>query len=70
MCHSEQYLVQQRLSAEAWKKTVTKMRKFGAQVSEEEASELATWLASLYGPDLPMRPGIQVERPAALSPPN
>lgn len=69
MCHCEQYLVQQRLSAEGWKKTMAKMRKFGAPVSEEEATELASWLAKLYTPDLPMRSGSLVERPEAFSAP-
>lgn len=64
ICHTEDYLVQQRLSPEAWKKTVAKMQKFGAPVSDEEVARIATWLGTLYTPQLPMRRAPLAELPA------
>lgn len=69
VCHDEEYLVQQRLSPAAWQKTLAKMQKFGANVNDEQAARLATWLSTLYPPDLPMRSGALVERPVAALPP-
>jgi hypothetical protein len=55
VCHSEDYVVQQRLTPEQWAKTLAKMKKFGAKVDDAEAAQLASWLSSLYAPDLPDR---------------
>jgi len=68
VCHTDEYLVQQRLSPAAWQKTIAKMQKFGANVSDEQATKLAAWLSSLYTPDLPVRPAPLVEIPAAALP--
>ena len=59
-CHSEDYLVQQRLTPEQWKKTVAKMKKFGAQVDDAEAERITAYLAGVYTVDLADRPGIIV----------
>lgn len=70
LCHTEQYLVEQRLSPDAWKKTLAKMKKFGAPITDDEEARLATWLASLYTPELPIREAKLVERPALALPPS
>jgi hypothetical protein len=65
ICHAEEYLVQQRLSPEAWKKTIAKMQKFGAVVSDDQAATLATWLGALYPQELPVRQAALAELPAS-----
>ena len=53
ICHSTQYLTQQRLPEAAWKKTIEKMRKFGAQLSDEQAAALVAYAARTWNPALP-----------------
>ena len=50
-CHSLDYiLMQPKLSAAAWTGEVNKMRKvFGAEISDEDASVIASYLAKNYG---------------------
>ncbi|MDP2341989.1 MAG: hypothetical protein Q8O67_13610 [Deltaproteobacteria bacterium] len=55
ICHSEQYLTQQRLTPAQWQKTVDKMRKWGAPLSDDEGARLALWLGRHYPVDLPER---------------
>jgi cytochrome c5 len=55
ICHSLEYLTQQRLSEPAWQKTIAKMRKFGANVTDDEAAALAKFAATYWNPDLPGR---------------
>jgi cytochrome c5 len=55
VCHSTQYLTQQRLSEASWKKTIEKMRKFGAKLSDAEVASLAEFAARYWNPDLPGR---------------
>jgi hypothetical protein len=55
ICHSTQYLTQQRLSEASWKKTIEKMRKFGAKLSDEEVASLAAFAARYWNPELPGR---------------
>jgi hypothetical protein len=55
ICHTVEYMTQQRLSEAAWKKTVDKMRKFGANMSDADAVALAAFAARYWNPDLPMR---------------
>ena len=45
ICHTGEYVTQQRLSEGAWKKTVEKMRKFGSPVTDEEQPALVAYLA-------------------------
>lgn len=52
-CHTTQYLEQQRLSEAAWKKTIEKMRKFGAQLTDEQAAALVAYAAKTWNPSLP-----------------
>ncbi len=55
ICHTVQYLTQQRLSEAAWKKTIDKMRKFGANLTDDEAASIVTFAARYWNPDLPGR---------------
>lgn len=55
ICHTTEYLTQQRLSEPAWKKTIEKMRKFGALLSDAEVASLAAFAAKLWNPELPGR---------------
>jgi hypothetical protein len=55
ICHTTEYLTQQRLSEPAWKKTIEKMRKFGTLLSDAEVASLAAFAAKLWNPELPGR---------------
>jgi len=55
ICHTTEYLTQQRLSAPAWKQTIEKMRRFGALLSDAEVASLAAFAAKLWSPELPDR---------------
>lgn len=55
ICHSVEYLTQQRLGEGAWKKTIDKMRKFGANLSDEQAASLVAFAAKYWNADLPGR---------------
>ncbi len=57
LCHSGEYVTQQRLTEGQWQKTVDKMRKFGSPASDEEAKAMVAYLARYWTPDLPpLRP--------------
>ncbi|MFN2548034.1 MAG: cytochrome c [Myxococcales bacterium] len=53
LCHTGDYLTQQRLTESQWQKTVEKMRKFGAPASDEEAKQMTAYLAKYWKQDLP-----------------
>ncbi len=53
ICHSADYVTQQRLTAGQWLKTVEKMRKFGAPLSDDEVKQLAGYLGRNWTPELP-----------------
>jgi hypothetical protein len=55
ICHAVEYLTQQRLSETGWVKTITKMRKFGAALDDQQAAALAKFAARYWNPDLPGR---------------
>ena len=63
ICHAVEYLTQQRLSEAAWAKTIAKMKKFGANVSDADAAALAKFAASYWNPDLPPRTAWKVVAP-------
>jgi len=70
-CHGRDMLSQQRLTAAQWKRTVEKMRGWGAPVDEAEVEPLARHLATVAGPDAgpdatPSVPAAEAE--AALAP--
>ena len=51
VCHSEELLVQQRLTPKLWEKTVKKMIEWGAPVDPETTDALVAHLAARYGTD-------------------
>ena len=59
-----QYLTQQRLSEATWKKTIEKMRKFGANLTDEQSASLAAFAARYWNPDLPGRTWVAGPPPA------
>jgi hypothetical protein len=63
ICHTVDYVTQQRLTAGQWLKTVEKMRKFGAPLTDDEVKPLADYLGRHWTVDLPER------RPAPVPPP-
>lgn len=63
ICHDEKYLVQQRLTPEQWKKTVEKMKTFGAPVPHSEAARIADYLARSFPVDLPAAPVVMAKKP-------
>jgi hypothetical protein len=57
LCHSGDYLTQQRLTEGQWQRTVDKMRKFGTPATDEEAKAMVSYLARYWTPALaPPRP--------------
>jgi cytochrome c5 len=68
VCHSTQYLTQQRLGEASWKKTIEKMRKFGAKLSDEEVASLAAFAARYWNPELPGRTWVAGPAPAGALP--
>lgn len=68
ICHSTDYLVQQRLSEAAWKKTVDKMRKFGVPINDDEAATIVAYAARNWTTDLPERTWPLVAPPAGALP--
>jgi hypothetical protein len=68
ICHSLDYLTQQRLGEAGWKKTVEKMRKFGANLSDQEAGAVVSYAARYWNPTLPPRPFALTELPIGSLP--
>jgi len=63
ICHTGDYVTLQRLTPTQWQKTVEKMRKFGAPLTDDEVKSLSTYLGKYWTVDLPER------RPAPVAPP-
>jgi len=63
ICHTGEYVTLQRLTPAQWQKTVEKMRKFGAPLTDEEVKSLSSYLAKHWTVDVPER------RPAPVAPP-
>ena len=55
ICHSTDYVTQQRLTIGQWQKTVEKMKRWGAPISDDEMKILVAWLARTWTTDLPER---------------
>jgi hypothetical protein len=64
LCHTGDYLTQQRLNQGQWEKTVEKMRKFGAPATDEEARLISAYLAKYWTQELPQ------PRPVRAAPPS
>ena len=70
ICHSADYVTQQRLTPAQWQKTVEKMRKFGAPMNDAEAEHLASYLGRNWTVELPERRPAPVRAPrSAVSAP-
>jgi hypothetical protein len=63
LCHSGDYVTQQRLTEGQWQRTVDKMRKFGTPATDDEAKAMVGYLARYWTPDLPP------PRPVRTAPP-
>ena len=50
-CHSADMLRQQRLTEKQWTAEVTKMAGWGAEIKDEEKSDLIAYLLRNFGPD-------------------
>jgi hypothetical protein len=63
LCHSAEYVTQQRLTEGQWQKTVDKMRKFGTPANDDEAKAMVAYLARYWTPDLPPSRPVRVPTP-------
>ncbi len=63
ICHSEEYVTQQRLTAGQWKGTVEKMRKFGAPLTDDEVKLVSEYLGRNWTTDLPDPPPAKAVAP-------
>ena len=68
LCHSAEYVTQQRLTETQWQKTVDKMRKFGTPASDEEAKLMAAYLARYWTTELPAPRAVRVPAPRGSVP--
>jgi mono/diheme cytochrome c family protein len=50
-CHEPAMLLQQRLTAQQWVAEIEKMQGWGAPVSNEDKSQMASYLVTIAGPD-------------------
>lgn len=64
VCHTADYVTQQRLTAAQWDKTLAKMEKWGATLSAEERGQFAALLSTTWRADLPERAPMVVPPPA------
>jgi hypothetical protein len=53
LCHTADYMTQQRLTEGQWQRTVDKMRKFGTPATDAEAKSMVAYLARYWTVDLP-----------------
>jgi mono/diheme cytochrome c family protein len=68
MCHTLEYVSQQRLSAAQWDKTLTTMQTWGSSITDAEKTTLAPYLASTWPKDLADRVSPRVPAPLAALP--
>ena len=68
ICHSTEYLTQQRLAEAGWKKTIDKMRKFGAQLTDDQAASIVAFAVRYWNPALPPRKWQPVAPPPGALP--
>jgi len=69
ICHNFEYLTQQRLTDAGWKKTIEKMRKFGAVLTDDQAATLVAFAVRYWNPDLPGRTWKAGPAPKGATPP-
>lgn len=65
ICHSSEYVQQQRLTPAQWRATITKMIGWGAPITAAEGEALAQVLAEAYPPDRPDDVRVAVPTPGA-----
>lgn len=63
LCHSVEYVTGQRLTPGQWQKTVEKMRKFGAPLTDDEVKVASGYLGRNWTVDLPERRPAPVKAP-------
>jgi len=68
ICHSDDYVTQQRLTPGQWQKTVEKMRKLGAPLTDDEVKTLSDYLGRSWTLELPERTVRPVKPPAGSLP--
>ena len=68
LCHSAEYVTQQRLTETQWQKTVDKMRKFGSPATDEEAKAMTAYFARYWTPDLPPPRAVRAPPPPGSVP--
>jgi len=55
ICHTGDYVTQQRLTEGQWQKSIEKMKRWGAPLGDDEVKTLAAWFGRTWSPDLPER---------------
>jgi len=65
LCHTADYITQQRLTEGQWQRTVDKMRKFGTPATDAEAKSMVAYLARYWTVDLPPPRSPRVALPPA-----
>lgn len=68
ICHTADYVTLQRLTEGQWQKTVEKMKKWGAPISDDEVKVLSAWLGRTWNLDLPERRSPRRAAPAGSVP--
>jgi len=63
ICHTLEYVTQQRLSDAQWDKTLTKMQKWGSPLTDGERASLVPYLAATWRKELPERASPRVATP-------
>jgi hypothetical protein len=64
LCHTGDYLTQQRLNEGQWQKTVEKMRKFGSPATDDEVKLMTAYLSKYWTQDLPAAERVRSASPA------
>jgi hypothetical protein len=65
LCHTGDYLTQQRLNEAQWQKTVEKMRKFGSPATDEEVKIMSAYLSKYWNQELPLAKPVRATPPHA-----
>jgi hypothetical protein len=68
LCHTADYVTQQRLTPVQWQKTVEKMRKLGSPLTDDEVKLVSDYLGRHWVVGVPERPPRPVRAPANLVP--
>ncbi len=68
LCHSLEYVTQQRLTEAQWEKTLAKMQRWGAPMSDDDRKVLVPYLASTWRRELPPSVPPRVRTPPGAAP--